>query len=364
MRRDVDTHSDEMASRHVAGLLTLVEERGYSVESVLEFAGIDFDPTRKDDPRYLPSVSAEQYSRLYQQVLELLQDAGFGVTNQRIVTPGAFRMMCYAIIHCDSLGSALRRASYFFRIFFEGQALLSVRCEEGRALVGYCKPCGSGEEPTPQTEIYAMAMWHRFCAWLTGRTLALQEVHFQGAEPTRGHFDALFGCPVSYGQQQTAIIFDAQYLQRSLVHTEHSLKTFLKTAPFQLMVMPTRATDSSLVSQVRAMIGHDFSQGFPVFEQIARQLNMSVPTLRRHLKREGATFQELKDESRRDAAVAYLNRPDLSINAVAALMGFTDPSAFHRSFKRWTGMPPGEYRRSMLDEGFDVIPHQSEAIGV
>ena len=72
---------------------------------------------------------------------------------------------------------------------------------------------------------------------------------------------------------------------------------------------------------------------------------MSAPTLRRRLKKEGTTFQQLKDECRRDASMGYLSNPDLSINAVAALMGFTDPSAFHRSFKKWTGLTPGEYRQ-------------------
>lgn len=353
MTKPIDAPGDRIASRYAAGLLKLVAQRGYSVARVLEYAHIDFDPLRENAAGYGATVSAEQYSLLYEQVLELLQDSGFGVTHQRIVTPGAFRMMCYAIIHCDNLGSALRRASQFFRIFFEDQAALSVRVEGGLALVGYARSGAQPLEPTAQTEIYAMAMWHRFCAWLIGRSMALREVQFQGAAPEQGQFDSLFGAPLRFGQGRTAIVFDVAYLDCALVHTEQSLKAFLRTAPYQLMVMPARAADSSLVAQVRAMIGHDFSQGFPVFEDIAQQLNMSVPTLRRRLKREGTTFQVLKDECRRDTAVGYLNRPDLSINAVAALMGFTDPSAFHRSFKRWTGMPPGEYRRRLLEHGYE-----------
>jgi AraC-like DNA-binding protein len=71
---------------------------------------------------------------------------------------------------------------------------------------------------------------------------------------------------------------------------------------------------------------------------------MSAPTLRRRLKREGTTFQQLKDEARCDAAKLCLARPELSINEVASELGFTDPSAFHRSFKKWTGLTPGQYR--------------------
>ena len=74
---------------------------------------------------------------------------------------------------------------------------------------------------------------------------------------------------------------------------------------------------------------------------------MSAPTLRRRLKREGTTFQQLKDTCRCEAAKDYLGRSDLSINAVARQMGFTDPSAFHRSFKKWTGKTPGDYRAEL-----------------
>jgi AraC-like DNA-binding protein len=74
---------------------------------------------------------------------------------------------------------------------------------------------------------------------------------------------------------------------------------------------------------------------------------MSAPTLRRRLKREGTTFQQLKDDARCEADKLCLNRQELSINEVALQMGFTDPSAFHRSFKKWTGQTPGQFRTSL-----------------
>ena len=91
------------------------------------------------------------------------------------------------------------------------------------------------------------------------------------------------------------------------------------------------------------MMGHDFRQGFPGFDVISRALEISAPTLRRRLKREGTTFQQLKDQARCEAAKLHLDRAELPINEIAAQLGFTDPSAFHRSFKKWTGATPGQY---------------------
>lgn len=104
--------------------------------------------------------------------------------------------------------------------------------------------------------------------------------------------------------------------------------------------------DTSLKSQVIALIGKDFSQELPSAEEVAYRLHMSVSTLRRRLLEEDTSYQKIKDECRKVAALNYMNSPQLSISDVAGLMGFDEPSAFFRSFKKWTGMTPGEYRRS------------------
>jgi AraC-like DNA-binding protein len=74
---------------------------------------------------------------------------------------------------------------------------------------------------------------------------------------------------------------------------------------------------------------------------------MSARTLHRRLTQEGTSFQQLKDGFRAGLARHYLSRQELSIDAIATLMGFQDNSAFYRSFRKWTGMSPGEYRRSV-----------------
>jgi AraC-like DNA-binding protein len=159
-------------------------------------------------------------------------------------------------------------------------------------------------------------------------------------------YEKLFGCPLYFNQANDLLYFDSACLAWPVVHTEHSLREFLRTAPYQLLIMESGPDANNLSAQVKAMIGHDFSEGFPGFETISSALNMSAPTLRRRLKREGTTFQQLKDQARCEAAKLCLDRPDLSINEVALQMGFTDPSAFHRSFKKWTSQTPGQFRTS------------------
>lgn len=347
---------EKVPSKFAKSLLRLVAKRGYGIDSILQAAEIAFNPLEPQQPGYEEEISILQYTRLYQQVLSLLQDESFGLQPGKGVTPGAFRMMCYCIIHCENLGKAIHRACEFFRIFYDEPFHMTLYENQGRAVMGYpsIDSVGAHRHCVQAGDAYGLSAWHRFCGWLIGRNIEVLEAHFVGREPASAYkYTQLFNCPVAYSQESNVLIFDARYLEYPLIHNEQSLKEFLRTAPYQLMVIPEEGDSGGLVAQVKTIMGHDFSQGFPGFEKVSQALNMSAPTLRRRLKREGTTYQRLKDDSRRDAAVAYLSRPELSINAVAALMGFTDPSAFHRSFKKWTGIPPGQFRQQQLSCGGD-----------
>ena len=66
---------------------------------------------------------------------------------------------------------------------------------------------------------------------------------------------------------------------------------------------------------------------------------------RRRLEAEGTSYQQLKDRLRSDLAIDRLVSSQASIDELALELGFHDASAFHRAFRRWTGLPPGAYRR-------------------
>jgi AraC-like DNA-binding protein len=104
--------------------------------------------------------------------------------------------------------------------------------------------------------------------------------------------------------------------------------------------------NDSLVERVRALIKDELSGGNASLERIADSLSMSGRTLQRKLRDHGTSHQELLDQMRRDLAMRYLREPDLAICEVAYLLGFSESSALHRAFKRWTGKTPNEFRRA------------------
>ena len=82
---------------------------------------------------------------------------------------------------------------------------------------------------------------------------------------------------------------------------------------------------------------------------------MSVSTPVAASNKENTTYQKFKDITRRDAAIHYLKQPELKINAISALMGYDEPSVFHRSFKKWTNVTPGEYRNQLNQQESEKV---------
>jgi AraC-like DNA-binding protein len=80
-------------------------------------------------------------------------------------------------------------------------------------------------------------------------------------------------------------------------------------------------------------------------DAVAPALGMSVRGLRRHLRENGVTYQELLDQMRRDLAVDYLRNSPLTVEQIAQLVGYGEAASFRKAFRKWTGKPPGEFRK-------------------
>ncbi len=336
-------------SSYVKQLLLQVEEQGYDVNELLNYVGIDSQDLDKDN-----IIPADRFSALYQRVMYIAQDEFFGMISVGKVPTGTFRMMCLAIIHSRTLGEAISRASDFHEIC-RGARIKPDLVRGGRyAKVSFAALDSNSPEESEaffssqsaaQTTT-SLSMWHHFISWLIGERVILKAVYFKfSKDDAIAQSRARFRAEVKFDQHDTAMVFPSRYLEYPVVQNETTLQAFLKTAPYQLLVM-VGSEDSTLREQVIAMIGRDFSIAPPSAEQVAKTLNMSVSTLRRRVLEEETTYQKIKDDCRRQSSIDYMNSPELSINDVAGLMGFDEPSAFFRSFKRWTGMTPGEYRQS------------------
>ena len=132
-----------------------------------------------------------------------------------------------------------------------------------------------------------------------------------------------------------------------VIQTTQTIKPFLRDAPGNFIVK--YRNPGSLAARVRKMLRALPMASWPAADQIALRLHVAEATMRRHLKQEGYTYQSIKDDLRRDIAIAELQDSRRSIAEIATRVGFAEPSAFHRAFRKWTGMRPTDYRLAQAD---------------
>ncbi len=100
-----------------------------------------------------------------------------------------------------------------------------------------------------------------------------------------------------------------------------------------------------LVAQVQRAICAEMKGEVPALSRVAVRLGMSTRNLQRHLHEEGTSFHKLLDKTCHQMAVHQVREQRLPLGEVAFLLGYSEVSAFHRAFRRWTGMSPAQFRR-------------------
>jgi AraC-like DNA-binding protein len=153
---------------------------------------------------------------------------------------------------------------------------------------------------------------------------------------------------IQYDAPTTLVSFDKKFLDMKIAQSTTTISGFLRESPASLLVK--YRNDDSISAQIRRHLRGLSPDKWPERDDLALVLRMSNSTLQRRLQAEGTHYQNLKDDLRRDMAIDLLSRGDMTVTDVAAETGFQETSAFHRAFKKWTGVNPGAYRRDHLDE--------------
>ncbi|MFO7703769.1 MAG: AraC family transcriptional regulator [Halopseudomonas sp.] len=191
----------------------------------------------------------------------------------------------------------------------------------------------------------ALASRTRLGQQLTGGKARLAAVHIEFPAPAYAEcYQDYFGCPVLFDQQHNQLLWDPPSL--SLALQQQAPATYRHLEALCTAQLQELNRQRGLRERVEEILSPQLHRRLPTLGDVARRLGLPSWTLRRRLRQEAQTrFQDIIDETRQDLAVSYIRDTELALGEIAFLLGFSSPGAFQRAFKRWTGQPPGYFRR-------------------
>lgn len=324
-------------------LLAGAARLGITTEELSRAVGVPsamFTPEALVDPD--GRVPSSVLLRLWEYLPTRCPDESFGFWLAEQLQAPPLSLATWVISNSPTLGQGLERALRYQRLLHdEAQSELLTSDTE----VAYRHQIGKPPFRAPSAAIeFGFLTFLQLAGRLTGSALVPRRVLLRHAGPgnvTRHR--ALFGPGVVFSADADELVLDRGSLALPVLGSDPTLARIVEGhVQAALGRLPT---SNALGARVRAQIHALLEAGTPSVELVSERLHLSRRTLQRQLSAAGTSFAKELDATRHELALRYLSDPRISLQEAAFLLGFSEPSAFHRAFSRWTGRTPASFRR-------------------
>jgi AraC-like DNA-binding protein len=184
----------------------------------------------------------------------------------------------------------------------------------------------------------------RLARTLSGLPLDPLEVTFIYPEPeARAEYERIFNCPVRFGHKDNSMTLDMRMGSLPVRMANPSLLEHFEQYARDFIAQMER-NDATTQTVTKIILARLDDESLSI-EKVAREMAVSVRTLQKRLEAEGVLFSDLLRDIRQRLAKKYL-RENYSVEQITYLLGFSELSVFRKSFKKWLGITPKEYRES------------------
>lgn len=331
----------EMSAGIGAMIVASAVTRGAAREALL--AATAFDPGAASDPD--ARISLELEERLWTEAARLAEDDALGLHAAEMLVPGAFGVLDYAVRTAPTLRTALERLARYNRLVHDVAVFtLHDRPPGLRVEHAFRTP---GAEQCRHSAEFTIASLVTVGGQLLGEPLRADGAGFAHPKPTApaalAELRRVFGFEPRFAERVNWLELDASLVDRPLPRADSALSRVIERhAEALLAALPPLGESAS--DRVRHLLSRALGEGTPTLGSVASKLKTSERSLQRKLADEGTSFELLLDEVRQQLALRYLADRTLAVSEVAYLLGYSEPSPFHRAFKRWTGKTPAEMR--------------------
>lgn len=324
-------------------LLAALAAAGVDADALVKSLGVAYETLLEPESR----VPTELAFRVFADAPRLTGDPYFGLHAGAGAPLGTFEVLDHATRTSRTIGEALSRTVRFYALLIERIELRLV-VDAGRARITHRAPPPIVPPRAAVEMLFAIIIARGEV--LTGARWPLERAAFVHEAPAdTSELTRFFRAPLAFGQPEDALEFDARWLDQPLLTADPGVADALDR--FASTLLPKDQGDRGsrdVPDGVRRAIAETLEGTAPSLDATARRLGQSGRTLQRKLAAAGTTYQLLVEEVRRDLAARYLADPRVTVQEVGYLLGFSDPTAFTRAFRRWEGQSPSEHRSARL----------------
>ena len=321
---------------------------GLDTEALLRATGVARETLDDPDARLEGARVGALWARAYEQS----GDPVLSLHAAEACPLGAYKVIDFMATSAGTVGEAFRCGSRYFPLV---NTAVRLPIDESGDPVTFDVVDETGPQGVsrPYAE-YCLAAFLLHVRAGTGVSFPLRAVEFvHPPPPDLSEHERLFGCPVRFQAAHNRMSIPRTWWDTPTAGGHPGvLHVLIEHAEMLVQKLP-RGPD--LVERTRRALGESLRGRDSSLESVARELGMSGRSLQRHLQELGYSYNALADEVRAATARMYLEQPDIAIAEIAYLLGFADPSTFHRAFKRWTGQTPAR-ARELARRGRDPVP--------
>jgi AraC-like DNA-binding protein len=323
------------------GYRGLVADLGGNSSRLLRKASID--PASLD--QLTAFISFENMIALLERSAAELLSPDFGLRLAERQDIGILETLAVAIRNSATLGEAARCASKYLYVHNPAIAFRFDPGSRGEPVRLEFDVLVEHAPQWAQTAEHGLGLAWRIVTLLAEGRSHLQEVWFPHL-PVGDEKDyrRRFGdAPLIFEAEHAALVIPSQDLELPI--TEHHDE--LHDLAIRYLDKQLAPSDTALQVQLRKTIEVLLGTGTCGYRQVANALHMHPRTLQRRLREEGTSFEEIKDQVRRDLAERYLSQPDVPLTQVTALLDYHEQSALGRSCRRWFDTTPRAFRTAL-----------------
>lgn len=336
-----------MSARSILGLL-------YTLKA-MEFDGIDIEPVLKRHGLDLDTLDASaiiersQELRILMDAYHHCQDELLGLHVGKQFGLAGYGPLSLLLMTSANAFEACQTGVDFQEVaYLYGRLSMALDSKDGQGLLNLCiEP-----EPLPQQIVRFIidrdaSGMHKMISDMAqslGQKIHVRELWLPYGEPSNTRpYQQVFNCPIKWGQSEIRLVIQPTDLHAQLPQANKMAQDLYRNQCMQ-QLKRQQQYGGELHQRAKQYL-ELFSYQYPNIQQVSQYLHVSERTLRRRLKEQETSYQQILDDVRFDKAKQLLQESQESIDGISQKLGFSEAAAFNHAFMRWSGLSPGKWRK-------------------